>query len=139
MGSSPVRVTSKKESICSPFFAVCFRRTNPLVRKNASVYTRDFFLCRGSHRRWETASPRTGHQQIPKSNIVRFRDFAFWCPHGNGEEHVGSREEKTLFSTTLSESSLLRVSEIPAKRFHLGWLKLTSKKHRNRPVLFCCM
>ena len=35
---------------------------------------------------------RTGHQQIPKSNIVRFRDFCFWCPYGNGEEHVGSRE-----------------------------------------------
>ncbi len=44
------------------FFPVRFRRANPLVRKNASVYTRDFFLCRGSRRRWGTASPRTGHQ-----------------------------------------------------------------------------
>ena len=26
------------------------------------------FLCRGSHQWWETASPRTGHQQQPKSN-----------------------------------------------------------------------
>ena len=32
-------------------------------------------------------------------------------------------------TTTLSEGSLLRVSEIPAKRFDLGWLRLTNERH----------
>ena len=49
---------------------------------------------------------------------------------------MGSREEKTLFSTTLSEGSLLRVSEFPAKRFDLGWLTLTNERHPRGGVFF---
>ena len=47
-------------------------------------------------------------------------------------DHIGKDEETDGFARgnllpTLSEGSLLRVSEFPAKRFDLGWLRVTSK------------
>ena len=48
--------------------------------------------------------------RVTSKNLKRMQ-FAlgfllFGNTYGNGEEHVGSREEKTLFSTTLSEGPL---------------------------------
>ena len=36
----------------------------------------------------------------------------------------------------LSEGSLLRVSEFPAKRFDLGWLRVTKRNRTSNDVLF---
>ena len=58
MGSSPVRVTSKKDRINSCLFCCMFPvrlGANPRFGK-----CKAFSLPRGSHL-WETASPRTGH------------------------------------------------------------------------------
>ena len=57
-------------------------------------------------------------------------------PYGNGEEYVGSREaiyrrrfpeNACIFFGVCTKGSLLRVSEIPAERVDLGWLRFTRK------------
>ena len=60
----------------------------------------------------------------------------FGNTYGNGEEHVGSCE---AIYCRRSPRGPFGVSEFPGKRFDLGWLRLTSKKHRKCPVLFCCV
>ena len=86
MGSSPVRVTSKKGEHQLSFFAVCFRRANPSGSEKCERLYASVFLCRGIPTRGKRQAPRTGHQKIDKfrQETCRFlfKSKGLACNHG---------------------------------------------------------
>lgn len=73
----------------------------------------------------------------PSPNTERGSFYTVCNPYGKYEELVGSREEKAKPLTTLSEGPLLRVSEIPAKRFDLS--PNSNKSEHSCSGLFFCV